>query len=244
MVTDHNALVYIFGDDAAAPVTASGELRHGGRLMRWALQLAAYDFEMCHVPGTRMGIPDYLSRFASAAVTPLEATEIAGWFAHPWKRSWDLEKMTFLTIPTFPVLPQQQITLEFLLQLQRQDSILEAIREAVSTKDFDAAKGKLLAIYNSTRSLEQQAGHLPHNWKGIDLTRFEIGTGGLLFRRETKDATEEPFLQLVLPPQMRRAFLVEKHDGNHSGHPGSKRTFKKLWPKYWWPDMEAEVALL
>ena len=102
--------------------------------------------------------------------------------------------MTFLTIPTFPVLPQQQITLELLLQLQRQDSILEAIREAVSTKDFDAAKGKLLAIYNSTRSLEQQAGHLPHNWKGIDLTRFEIGTGGLLFRRETRDATGEPFL--------------------------------------------------
>ena len=98
-----------------------------------------------------MGIPDYLSRFASAAVTPLEATEIAGWFAHPWKRSWDLEKMTFLTIPTFPVLPQQQITLEFLLQLQRQDSILEAIREAVSTKDFDAAKGKLSFWPSTTR---------------------------------------------------------------------------------------------
>ena len=122
-----------------------------------------------------MGIPDYLSRFASAAVTPLEATEIAGWFAHPWKRSWDLEKMTFLTIPTFPVLPQQQITVEFLLQLQRQDPILEAIREAV----FDQGlwrRRKESCWPSTTRpaAWNSRLDTCPTTGRALILTRFEI----------------------------------------------------------------------
>ena len=55
--TDHKPVLGLLGEAKAIPVMASG------RIIRWALQLAAYQYKLVYVPGTRIANADCLSRF-------------------------------------------------------------------------------------------------------------------------------------------------------------------------------------
>ena len=80
LITDHSALQYILGDKATSSVTGTGELRHGAKLTRWALLLGTYQFDVQHVPGKRLCVADYLSRYAEAPEEEWSA-EATRWFA-------------------------------------------------------------------------------------------------------------------------------------------------------------------
>lgn len=60
--TDHRPLLGLLGENKPLPVMASP------RVMRWALLLSAYQYQLCYVPGSQQGNCDALSRL------PLPAT--------------------------------------------------------------------------------------------------------------------------------------------------------------------------
>jgi transposase InsO family protein len=232
LLTDHNALVHIFGDNASSPITANGELRHGAKLTRWGLLLNTYTYDVQHVEGKRLIVPDYLSRYAHASDEEWSA-EMTSWFAHPWRGAWELDHCVFL------VRPQDTWSVDYLLALQQQDPTIEAIRSGCNG-DLDRAERKLTALYNATRPTAQQVERRPAHWLGIRLQDFSVQENGLLMRVEIDGETGERREQLVVPPQLRRILLEEKHE-THAGHPGAKRTLERLRPRYWWPGIMADV---
>ena len=52
---------------------------------------------------------------------------------------------------------------------------------------------------------------------------------------------EFPEMRVVVPTAERMTLLHENHDTQYSGHLGWKRTYGKLGPKYYWPNMKADV---
>jgi len=60
--TDHKPLLGLLGETKAVPHTASG------RIIRWSLQLAAYNYRLVYKPGSKIANADCLSRF------PLQVT--------------------------------------------------------------------------------------------------------------------------------------------------------------------------
>lgn len=71
IVTDHQALQYIFNRDHALGKVTSRMLQ------RWALDLSGYDFAIKHKPGKLIPHADYLSRHSKFETIPAEPTEIA-----------------------------------------------------------------------------------------------------------------------------------------------------------------------
>ena len=65
--TDHRPLLGLLGENKPLPIMASP------RVMRWALLLSAYQYELCYVPGAQQGNCDALSRLplpAAPATVP------------------------------------------------------------------------------------------------------------------------------------------------------------------------------
>ena len=60
--SDHKPLIDIFGPKAGIPVMAAN------RLQRWAIKLSAYNYELCHIPGSENGNADMLSRLPVPAM--------------------------------------------------------------------------------------------------------------------------------------------------------------------------------
>ena len=65
VVTDHQALAYIFGSDSSINKATSRMLQ------RWALDLSGYDFVIKHRPGKEILHADYLSRHSSFEEPPV-----------------------------------------------------------------------------------------------------------------------------------------------------------------------------
>ncbi len=234
LLTDHDALVHLLGENAPAPVGPSGEPRRSARLVRWSLLMSQYEFDAIHVPGNRMAVPDYLSRYAGGMSDPESDAKIAQHFAHPWLGAWDLSaKHVFLNREQGP---------EFLRTLQQEDPLLEALITGARPDGRAAATRKLLAIYNSSRPADQQVSSVPSRWRGIDWERLKLSREGVLLYEEREEETGKVRRCLVVPPQLRRLIMEEKHDGNHAGHAGTKRTVARIAEKYWWPAMADEVA--
>ena len=63
IITDHQALIFLFGENKAIPKTASA------RVCRWAIKLMAFDFDLQHHPGTQISHADALSRLSQTKIT-------------------------------------------------------------------------------------------------------------------------------------------------------------------------------
>ena len=130
---------------------------------------------------------------------------------------------------------------DFIVELQMADPILEAILAAVRDKNVAAAEHRLLAIYNAGRPAKQQAAHLPSRWRGVDFKMFSVTSKGVLVRKQPMDDGSVR-TQLVVPLDLRKLVLEEKHGGLHAGHDGVKRTIERILLHYWWPGLSEDVA--
>ena len=60
-----------------------------------------------------------------------------------------------------------------------------------------------------------------------------------LYRRVVSPADKQMIYQLLLPDLLRSDVLEKFHD--ETGHFCPKRTFKLIWPRFYWPDMTEPV---
>ena len=66
--TDHNPLMYLFGENKGIPMTASA------RVTRWALLLSGYEYSVQYKPGKELANADGLSRLPLSDVCQEDAT--------------------------------------------------------------------------------------------------------------------------------------------------------------------------
>ena len=90
--TDHKPLLGLFGERRGVPVMAAG------RIIRWSLTLAAYDYKLIYKPGTRVANADCLSRFPLAvtvnAVDVGEEVQLLEHLTYTQVSAEDLKKWT------------------------------------------------------------------------------------------------------------------------------------------------------
>ena len=63
IVTDHQSLAFLFGENKGIPKTASA------RVSRWAIKLMAFDFHLKHQPGATITHADALSRLSQTTIS-------------------------------------------------------------------------------------------------------------------------------------------------------------------------------
>jgi len=260
LVTDHAALKHIFGAWAAPATDNNGALKHGPRLTRWALQLAAYDFIVSHVAGTRLKVPDYLSRNPTDASTDVGGESIRA-TAHPWMGAWDARSAAAQAVEE-PLIAMARNTHQIFLsgwyrgweaiqkrertelsptlvhRLQRADPVLAAILDHLDPANQlteEHTRNRLLSIYNASRPANHPAKGLPPNWLGASLDQFFRGYGNVLYRRGSSNGP----VQLVVPNELRLFMLEFKHA--ETMHAGVDRTTETLLRHYWWPGIRGEV---
>ena len=90
LLTDAMPLRHLFGVVPWDPA-----VRQSPRLGRWALSLANFEFEVIHVPGPKMVVADYLSRFNNNSVPD---DQVEKGYANPWRcDSWNPNRIPDLT---------------------------------------------------------------------------------------------------------------------------------------------------
>ena len=187
IVTDHSALTYLLAPD---PATVEDPTRVPGRIVRWRLTLADYNYTIEHMPGKRMVVPDFLSRYATG-----DLTQISEFFAKEWPGLTAALLGPSSTTVSMPVFAIERPDAQFLVELQLADPICEALRAAANGR-VEEAETKLLAIYNIGRPAMAPLTYRPSRWRGIgDLKQYRLSDKDVLVRVD-----EEGRRQLVVPP--------------------------------------------
>jgi hypothetical protein len=175
LLTDASALRQVFGEQV--PAGAHGVLKHSPRMVRWALSLANYDFEIIHVPGQKMVVADYLSRENGDVAA---AGQVGGGYANPWRcRSWkpSLVPENLVSAPRECVangvsrslsgekeagtdcpsvgeqeagvfFNQQSLNKTLIQEMQAADAVIGVICDFVKDQDQEKAKKRLLEVAN------------------------------------------------------------------------------------------------
>ena len=238
VVTDHHALEFM---NSAPDLT--------GRLQRWAMRMAEYNFDIKYRKGKENANADALSRLghdiemeeeevihplvaAVRRVTRSQSQEDEDDEKEDSENQFD-ERVSQLSdgdiwdIISVPAMDKKQlVTRKILLEDQRNDSFSGALYRALILRANPDGANKLS---------EQDEKELRHedlrDYKLIDDLVYHIyRTKGLIIN------------QLVIPKHMRREYLVSIHDGLGSGgHLGLNKSYDKMLNRYWWPGMYKEM---
>ena len=251
--TDHDALRWLM------TLTESS-----GRLTRWRLRLAEFDFVVQYRPGRVHQVPDALSRlerprdsaqtavdddvpaFEDATNPLLAITRARSRSAAPNSPS-----PTNATNPPNST-PAGENTAELL-----DDDLLDDVEDVdpfdisrinptdEPTNLTDIAPADLPAPLTTAEILDAQRNDdfcqtvLSRQDPRKDAAFFEDPEDGLLKRRHPADKT---LIQIVVPSALRPRLCTLAHHAVLAGHPGQNRMFYTLRETYYWPHMAADVA--
>jgi len=199
--TDHNSLTWILS------ITPSE-----GRLARWRLRLAEFDFDVQYRPGVKNLVPDALSRIETTGtddrpldeeiptflITSEEADNRPEMDMYP--EDWDVVPC-YVSPTDFVVEP---ITVQEWLHEQSLDSLCQELQAQVDANKTD---------------------------------RYKINEQGVLQRVHPVNTQT----QIVVPERLRSRVLLSHHNAAVAGHPGVRRMYETLRKGYWWPTMIVSV---
>jgi len=201
--TDHDSLTWILS------ITPSE-----GRLARWRLRLAEFDFEVKYRPGIKNVVPDSLSRLTTTGddktlldeeiptllvdnqITSEEDEE--SFLPLGWDSSW-----TCNVISTTDLIPEP-ITVEEWLTEQSSDSLCQQLQREIDQKKTE---------------------------------RYRLNPQGILVRTLPLEETT----QVVVPESLRPRILLSYHQAAVAGHPGVRRMYDTLRKGLYWPSMIVDV---
>jgi transposase InsO family protein len=191
-----------------------------GKIARWALRLAEYDFDIQHVPGKCNNVADHLSRYgldeSTTSPTPsltymacrpaveLGSTIHSAFYSSQGHSFWAVPMMTAFTAAYFNSIKPRMDLWEDDLAIMMVKG--ELVQETVPPQQW-------IYLRSKTRHYRWERGQL---W--MDL-------GGRW---------------VIVPPPAERVGIVESTHLN-IGHLGRDRTYSALQGKYFWPRMFATV---
>lgn len=203
-----------------------------GRLARWRLRLAEFDYTVVHRPGVKHQAPDALSRLptAGADTSPLEdgipcftVTTDSGNEDGETNLSWMKTDMT-----EDDTLTEREVDAYY-----RHLDVLMTQEEELSTSPIsmdDLLKEQASDAYCQSLVLETTK---------VD-SDFVVDTHGLICRRSNLDGA----LQRVVPESLRKRVLYLAHYPRLAGHPGGYKLYATLRREYYWPFMANDAYQL
>jgi len=199
--TDHNSLTWILS------ITPSE-----GRLARWRLRLAEFDFEVQYRPGVKNVVPDSLSRLETTGDDKTSLDEdIPTLLAHDETSEDELRDMY----------PPEWDTINLCLV-----AIEDLIPEPITVEEWLSEQGADSLCQQLQQEVDQ--GTNP---------RFRLNPQGILVRvLPTQTAT-----QVVVPETLRPRILMSYHQATVAGHPGVRRMYDTLRQGVYWPTMIVDV---
>ena len=203
--TDHNALQW-------ALVNSNAE----GRLARWRIQLAEYDFDIQYRPGIKHQVPDALSRVRTAGGdTSSIEEEIPCFMASPLgsqdgdQEVDEDEMLPEGDWPNYAILPAdwaEPIPLEEWISEQSSDGFCKQVRTRMDEDPMSS-------------------------------NTFQVDHQGILVRKAGLDASQ----QVVVPETLRPRLLTNCHYSATAGHPGGRRMYDTMRRRYYWPTMPVDI---
>ena len=201
--TDHNALKWLMSVKD-----------HNAQLMRWALMLLEYDFEIVHVKGKTNVVADALSR----APINLIATVI-----EEQKQIDAGEASTLLGADD-----TAGDKIELIKQMQNQDEellpIIFYLVDGILPEDGKQAESLLHKTMNKYVLI---GGALYHLWQQSNSTSYP--------RLQMVE-------QLVVPKNLQKEILYACHEDLFSGHGGIKKTYQRLRNRFYWDNMYKDTV--
>ena len=201
--TDHDSLRWLLNLADAS-----------GRLARWRLRLAEYEYDVVHRPGIKHQAPDALSRLPTKGTdqSPLD-DDIPCFIADSASRKEDSyeEEYEGDFDGDYALTADEVRTLREIAETVEPISVEELIREQAA----DAYCQSLLTEVTT------------------DNSQFVIDHHGLICRRSNLDGA----LQRVVPVSLRERVLYLSHYQLLAGHPGGYKMYATLRREYYWPFM-------
>ena len=255
--TDHKALLYLMTKPHL-----------NGRLIRWAIDLEAYDYDVEHIEGKKNCVADWLSRPEAQAesdlwVESMESEEdenldtkaMARWLSQDGEQSQDdlttgSDNETELEVSGDFEMDENlnAEVMEYVLYRESDESERIEGSELWSSK-YDCTKAQIADEYCMDRMVYLKDRILPEDVTKKETIRREIDKeelflikDGLLYRRgKASNGSKETVDDvLVLPRVYRKQMLQAYHYGKLGLHWAAQRTYWRLKIKYWWPGMYAE----
>lgn len=201
--TDHNALKWLMNVKD-----------HNGRLMRWALTLMEYDFEIQHVKGKTNFVADALSRAPVNMVVTVNEE----------KKSGDAENS--LTSETAELIAGHKLDVIRQMQLEDEELIPIILYLTDGTLPEDGKHAESL-VHKTLNKYVLVDGVLYHLWQQSNaLTHPRV----------------EMVQQLVIPKCLRKEILFACHEDLFSGHSGIKKTYERLRNRFYWDNMYKDAV--
>ena len=223
--TDHQSLVWLFACE------------NGLRLMRWALRMQEYNYEIKHRPGKKNGNADALSRMHPVGevepvplfVTRDDEVKVAN-YIEPTDdclscsdRKQVPANVSLVSSLSIPIdLPDRW---EFIRE-QDNDEDLKMLRAFVR-EELKFSNEAKQAIW--TRRAQEYEVH----------NEGEDGTDEVLYHPFEKDGVRK--LQLVVPKSLRAPLLALHHASPLGGHLSVAKTFKRLQQRFFWEGMYRDL---
>ncbi len=200
--TDHHALKW-------ALFLSNAE----GRLSKWRLRLAEFDFDVVYRPGVKHQVPDALSRI-----------ETTGGESGPLEDS----------IPCPESLPEEDANCDpgqnLLIEDENWDLTACPSGECLSLVDSHlGAEPISKEEWLVEQSYDSLCQTLRNNAERTPSSGFLIREDGLLVRKAILDGRH----QIVVPKSLRDRILSLSHNPDVSGHPGSKRMYLTMRQEYY-----------
>ena len=203
--TDHEALRWVLNLADSS-----------GRLARWRLRLAEYDYELKYRPGIKHQLADGVSRLRTDGGDTEPVDDEVSCFVVQYdegsealldKVHWDLPQDHPSGCRTLSITPEERdpayISVEEFPRSQAEDAFCHFAAETVGTPN----------------------------------SKFYIDRYGFLVRKSPLGGTQKR----VVPTRFRPRVLYLAHHPRLSGHPGAMRMYYTLQMEYYWPHMASDA---
>ena len=212
IMSDHKPLVWLAAqkDDTS-------------RLGRWAMLLAATNYQIVYKPGKKHGNADALSRLP-VRQDKKSNPELTSKSCEEHQDTLDAKQSSLESLAEIPVniVTEDGNNIENMVKCQENDDLCQQIRRYMRDGELN--------VENTIK---------PATWvKQIELFQEK---NGLLYRETQAPQRNHKYLQLVAPYSIRKRILHIFHNSVTGGHFAYQRTYLKISAKFYWPNMREEI---
>ena len=258
-ITDHKALKWLH---------STKDLN--SRLARWAIQIAVYDIDIQHRPGSEKGPPDALSRYP---VDVIDGTNVNSSIISSLSSTLHNNNSTDL-LSSYPSDPGSLLLLDYFRQtsLPPNSLLLPISLSSISIQKSNSTIANLhfadnINLYEQIRiaqwndsSLLPLLNFLQHQItptvdnldKFYGLARFHRVIDGALYRvfrarsssehHQTTTSLSSGRVLLVIPSSEVPHIMKLAHDHATAAHLGRRKTLSRLSSRFYWPRMRRDVT--
>jgi transposase InsO family protein/dUTPase len=221
VITDHSSLQWLLSAKK-------------GRLARWALRAAEFDYNIKHCPGKENKVPDHGSRYPTREAVPL-SEEYEGRLDDSQIHLIASDGVNFTIgceekeISTIDQVEDCGLASDLVTMSWDIETLSKEYKDAYKS---DIYVTKLLEIMSQDPS-NSRVRFFEMNPNGILVRNIEIPSG--------PDKSLQKFTQLVIPKALQRKTLHLFHDSRLGGHLGRNKTYTKMLDHVYWPGMYRDL---